>query len=147
MEIRSLSVVIAGFSAVCALAGCESCSAKVDNTVTLAVAQGQSVREIICFRHEAPRSGVAEIGVHRSERAVVVRVAPLGRHRVECAEVCVSTVSDDPDACSHWLHAARLTDGSRMAVVSETEYEPLLCTVDVYVHVRLRVTHDGSCDI
>jgi hypothetical protein len=76
-----------------------------------------------------------------------VDIAPQGGHSVECASVCVSTLSTDPSDCDTWHRASRHSEGILRAVVPEAGFDPVMCTAQSYVHVRLRVTHTGACDI
>ncbi|MEA3249623.1 MAG: hypothetical protein U9Q03_04695 [Patescibacteria group bacterium] len=147
MKAQVLSVITTVIIAACVFAGCESCGARVDNTVTFAVMQNQRVREIICHGHDGRPVTVAKIDVFRSEHTVEVDVTPLGGHLIDCAAVCVSTVSADAEDCGTWGQARRNRNGSFSLDVSETAYDPQLCTQLYYVHVRLRVTHHGSCDL
>lgn len=147
MRARIPSIVAGLIVSACICAGCDSCGSTVNNTVSFRVQQDQAAGDTVCHGHHGQAVGVARIDVLRTARSVDVRVVPLGSHRLECVSACVSTASDDPAACGSWVTASRTGDGSYRAAVPESEYDPQMCALEAYVHVRLRVTHDGSCDI
>lgn len=146
MTTRASTVTIFCLAVGCLSAGCESCGGMENDITTLAVAQNHRVREIVCHGYGGQPAGVAEIDIFRSEHSVDVRMTPLSGHSIVCAAVCVSTTSDDPGDCDAWRRAGRLDDGSFSLNVPETAYDPQLCTELCHVHVRLRVSYQGSCD-
>ncbi len=145
MRVKPLTYAVMALTVAFLAGDCDSGRSAVNDTVTVAVYPGQLENRVLCHRHDNGPARSARLSVLRSQGGVTALIVPLDGHRVLDASVCVSSRTEEPDGCGNWVSASPGAGNVIRIIVPEEAYDYHVCAMTAYVHLRIRLAHDGPC--